>query len=103
MTARGRSGDYWDRNIEEWGKLYLHEPHPDEELDAPAWLRTVYGWAIVPMEARLMARRFAITMGFISRYVRQDMTVVYVGCGTGIFTVELLRRGASVKAVDFDR
>jgi SAM-dependent methyltransferase len=100
MTAKTRSEDYWNRNIEEWGKFYLNLSHSGEEVNAPGWLRAIYRRTIMPIEARLMAERFTITMEFISRHVRESMTVVDVGCGTGIFTVELLRRGATVKAVD---
>ncbi len=100
MTAKTRPEDYWNRNIEEWGKFYLRLSHPGERLDAPGWLCAIYRHTIMPIEARLMARRFTITMEFISRHVRDGMTVVDVGCGTGIFTVELLRRGATVAAVD---
>jgi cyclopropane fatty-acyl-phospholipid synthase-like methyltransferase len=100
MTSGTGARDYWDRNIGEWGKLYRQRSHPDETLEAPAWLRAIYRRTIVPIEARLMARRFAITMEFIARHVQEGMHVVDVGCGTGIFTVELLRRGAAVTAVD---
>ncbi len=101
MRAKARSEEYWDRNIEEWGKFYLNLSHSGEALDAPAWLRAVYRRTIMPIEARLMAERYRLTMDFFARHVQDDMTVVDVGCGTGIFTVELLRRGANVKAVDY--
>ena len=101
MSARPRPEDYWNRNIGEWGRLYLNLSHSGEALDAPGWLRVLYRHTVIPIEARLMAERFRLTMEFIARNVRADMTVVDVGCGTGIFTVELLRRGATVKAVDY--
>jgi len=101
MSAKTRFEEYWNRNIGEWGKFYLDLSHSNEELDAPRWLRAVYRCTVMPVEARLMTERYRLTMEFISRHVRENMTVVDVGCGTGIFTVEMLRRGASVKAVDF--
>lgn len=48
-----------------------------------------------------MMERFRITSEFIRTHVLEGMTVVDIGCGTGIFAVELLKRGAIVKAVDF--
>lgn len=92
---------YWNDNIEKWGELYLNISHSRESLDAPGWLVFFYKKIIIPYEARLMAERFCLTMSFIDRYVREGIVAVDVGCGTGIFTVEMLRRGAKVKAVDF--
>jgi SAM-dependent methyltransferase len=101
MTSKQRSVDYWNKNIGKWGKFYLNISHPDEELDAPVWLHFIYRHTIMPIEAWLMGERFRLTMEFISEHVKHDMTVVDVGCGTGIFTVELLKRGVFVKAVDY--
>ena len=101
MSVKTRFEDYWNRNIGEWGRLYLDLSHSNEELDGPRWLRAVYRRTVMPLEARLMTERYRLTMEFISHNVRKNMTVVDVGCGTGIFTVELLRRGATVKAVDY--
>jgi SAM-dependent methyltransferase len=47
-----------------------------------------------------MAKRYALTMKFIDQYVRAGVVVADIGCGTGIFTVEMLRRGAQVRAID---
>ena len=92
---------YWDENIDKWGELYLDISHSHESLRGPAWLRAIYKRTIVPIEAKLMTERYRLTMAFIERFVKPGLVAVDVGCGTGIFTVEMLRRGARVKAVDF--
>jgi SAM-dependent methyltransferase len=92
--------DYWDKNIDNWGKFYLESSHSDEEFNSPSWLTKLYRRLIVPIEARLMAKRYQLTMDFIERYVKPRMLVADVGCGTGIFTVEILKRGARVIAID---
>jgi 2-polyprenyl-3-methyl-5-hydroxy-6-metoxy-1,4-benzoquinol methylase len=92
---------YWNENIDRWGELYLDISHGHEQLNAPGWMRWIYSRTILRHEARLMAERYRLTIAFIERHVRPGMTVVDVGCGTGIFTVEMLKRGARVIAVDF--
>lgn len=92
--------EYWDKNIDNWGKFYLESSHSDEEFNSPGWLTKLYRRFIVPIEARLMAERYQLTMDFINRYVKPGMLVADVGCGTGIFTIEMLKRGARVVAID---
>lgn len=92
--------DYWDKNIGNWGKFYLESSHSDEEFNSPSWLTKLYRRFVVPIEARLMAERYRLTMDFIEKYVKPGMTVADIGCGTGIFTVEMLKRGARVIAID---
>jgi ribosomal protein L11 methyltransferase len=92
--------DYWDKNIDNWGKFYLESSHSQEEFNSPSWLTKLYGGLVVPIEARLMAQRYRLTIDFIDRYVKPGMVVADVGCGTGIFTVEMLKRGARVIAID---
>lgn len=92
--------DYWDKNIDNWGKFYLDSSHSDEEFNSPSWLTRLYRRFIVPIEARLMAERYRLTMEFIERYIRPGMVVADIGCGTGIFTVEILKRGARIVAID---
>lgn len=101
MTIPNKTQKYWNDNIEKWGDLYLQISHSHESLHAPKWLDFLYKKIVMPIEAKLMTDRFNRTMEFIDQYVHEDMTVVDLGCGTGIFTVEMLRRGAHVKAVDF--
>lgn len=103
MNKPYKAQKYWNENIDKWGKLYLEISHSHESLNAPAWLSYLYKKFIMPLEARLMTERFRLTMLFIERYVREGIAAVDVGCGTGIFTVEMLRRGARVKAVDFSQ
>lgn len=91
---------YWDRNIDNWGKFYLETSHSDEEFSSPAWLSWLYRRFVMPIESRLMADRYRLTMEFIERHVKPGMVVADVGCGTGIFSVEMLKRGARVIAID---
>ena len=101
MTKPNKTKKYWNENIDKWGELYLEVSHSHESLHAPAWLDFLYKKIVMPREARLMTERFHLTISFINKYVHKDMVAVDVGCGTGIFTVEMLRRGAHVIAVDF--
>ena len=95
------SNEYWNQNIEKWGKLYLKISHSEERLNAPRWLEFLYHLIVTPIEARLMTERFKLTMRFIEQHIKSEMVAIDLGCGTGIFTVEILKRGASVIAVDY--
>src|SRR5450759_3918388 len=101
MTKPNKTQEYWNENIDKWGDLYLEISHSHESLQAPGWLDFLYKKIIMPKESRLMADRYRLTMSFIDEYISEGIVAVYLGCGTGIFTVEMLRRGARVKAVDF--
>ena len=101
MVEKKKSVDYWNENIDNWGKFYLDISHSDEDFHSPNWFSDIYRAIIMPIEARLMKQRFEFTIGFISQYIHAGMVTVDVGCGTGIFTVEMLKRGAIVKAVDY--
>lgn len=95
-----KAKEYWEKNISEWGKFYHEIAHSDEKLDAPGWLTPLYRRFITPIEAKVMTERFRLTIDFIDRFVVSKTVAVDIGCGTGIFTVEMLKRGAFVKAVD---
>lgn len=92
---------YWDRNIAQWGELYLEMSHGHEALDAPGWFSSVYNATIARLEARLMRERYARTISLLDEFIRPGTVFADIGCGTGIFTVEALRRGAVVRAIDF--
>ena len=92
---------YWNENIEDWGKFYLQVSHGHETLHAPHWLSKIYNRTIARHEARLMQERFSLTLQFMDKNIRSGQTFVDIGCGTGIFTVEALKRGANVIAIDF--
>jgi SAM-dependent methyltransferase len=103
MAAK-KAGDYrsyWETNIDRWGDYYLEISHGHEVLNGPAWLASLYRWTIGPIERRLMAERYARTIAFLDRYAKPETIVSDLGCGTGIFVVEALRRGAKVNAIDF--
>ncbi|MBI3044304.1 MAG: methyltransferase domain-containing protein [Betaproteobacteria bacterium] len=101
MASPEKTRKYWDENIDKWADLYLDISHSHESLQAPGWLDFIYKKFIVPHEAKLMTERYRLTMSFIEQFIGEGSVAVDVGCGTGIFTVEMLRRGARVKAVDF--
>jgi SAM-dependent methyltransferase len=101
MKRLDKTKEYWNQNIANWGKFYSDSSHSEESFDAPSVLGTLYHWLITPIEAKLMKKRYQLTMNFIKNYVKEGMVVVDVGCGTGIFTIELLKRKAHVKAVDY--
>jgi len=101
MKPFNKTKEYWNQNIANWGKFYSDFSHSEESFDAPRVLGILYHLLITPIEAKLMKKRYQLTMNFIDNYVKEGMVVVDVGCGTGIFTIELLKRKAHVKAVDF--
>lgn len=92
---------YWDRNIDKWGEKYLEISHGHETLDAPRWLSWAYNRTLGRVEANLMRQRYELTAAFIERYVHRGTMFCDIGCGTGLFTVLALNRGARVIAVDF--
>jgi precorrin-6B methylase 2 len=95
--------NYWERNIEHWGEYYLEISHGHEQYYAPEWLAALYKGTIAKIEARLMRDRFIRTLQFINKYVKPGVQFADIGCGTGIFTVEALKRGAKAKAIDFSQ
>jgi SAM-dependent methyltransferase len=100
-TSTERCRPYWEANIQNWGEFYANTSHFNEEIQAPWWVRPFYIRLIVPVERKLMQKRYQLTMDFINNHVGPGMTALDVGCGTGIFTVAMLRRGARVVAVDY--
>lgn len=94
---------YWDENIGKWGDLYLDISHGHESLRGNKLLTWIYNRTIVPHEARLMKVRYQKTLEFIDRHVKPGTVVTDLGCGTGIFVVQCLMRGAKVNAVDISR
>jgi SAM-dependent methyltransferase len=95
------SQDYWNRNIDKWANFYAEGECSEEEFTRSSFGGTLYNLMIVPLEKRLMLKRYDITIQFVKRYVKPGMTVVDVGCGNGIFTLAMLKQGARVIAVDF--
>lgn len=93
--------EYWDKNIERWADLYLEISHGHEELRANKFVSKLYNLTIAKYESRLMRDRYMCTMNFISQYVHEGTTVSDIGCGTGIFVVQALLKGAKVNAIDF--
>lgn len=93
--------EYWNQNIDKWADLYLEISHSEEEILGGKITKLLYRRFIMPYESRLMKERFRLTMDFIDSHVSESTVVNDIGCGNGIFTVECLRRGASVNAIDF--
>jgi SAM-dependent methyltransferase len=93
--------DYWDNNIGLWADKYLDISHGRETFDRPAWFTAAYNATIGRLEHRLMKERYERTIAFINNFVFEGTTFTDLGCGTGIFVVAALKRGASVNAVDF--
>ena len=93
--------EYWDCNIDKWGQVYLDISHGHERFSTPGWFTLAYHASIGPIERRLMVERYERTTAFIDSYVKPGMVFSDLGCGTGIFVIQALRRGAKVNAVDF--
>lgn len=93
--------EYWNRNINEWGKFYLGISHSGESLKGPAAFVAAYKASIGRYEAMLMKTRFEATMAFIRNSVTEGSVFADLGCGTGLFSLAALRQGANVIAVDF--
>lgn len=98
-TEQERTHAYWERNVARFGAFY--RDISQEEFPTAPWFQTLYRMTIMRLERQLMVQRHAMAIRFIEEHVRPGATAVDIGCGTGIFTVEMLRRGARVKAVDY--
>ena len=92
---------YWERNIDAWSDYYLDMSHGHETLSGPAWFSALYRATIGRHERRLMRERYKRTVDFLDAHAKPGITISDLGCGTGIFVVEALKRGAAVNAVDF--
>ena len=98
--TKGNYQNYWDRNISKWGDLYLNISHGHESLNGNPVITWLYNRIVVPYEASLMKVRYQKTIAFLDEYITKETVLNDVGCGTGIFTVEALNRGAKVNAID---
>jgi len=92
---------YWERNIDAWGEFYLDISHGHETLAGPRWFAALYRATVGRVERRLMAERYARTIAFLDAYAKPGTVISDLGCGTGVFVVEALQRGAVVNAIDF--
>lgn len=92
--------EYWDQNIDKWGDLYLNISHGHETLSGNKLITWLYNRTLVPYEAALMKVRYKKTVEFIEQNVQTGTVVTDIGCGTGIFVVQCLLRGAIVNAID---
>jgi len=100
INKRSAYKEYWDRNIEKWGDLYLDISHGHEALKGSKPFTWLYNRTLVPYEATLMKIRYRKTIDFIEENIKPGVTVTDIGCGTGIFVVQCLLRGARVNAID---
>lgn len=102
MLKKGHSinhKEYWEGNIEKYYRFF--KSISNEELLLPTPLKQLYQLFIFPIERHYCIKRQKIVNELIKENISAGMTVVDLGCGGGIFTVELAKRGASVIAVDF--
>lgn len=93
--------DYWESNIAGFGEFY--SDISGEELLTSGLFRAIYRRSVMRIEQRLMRRRYDATLHFIDEHVGPGLTALDVGCGTGVFVVAMLRRGAHVVALDYAR
>ncbi|PWB52463.1 MAG: hypothetical protein C3F06_07865 [Candidatus Methanoperedenaceae archaeon] len=91
--------EYWQKNIEAFGKFY--DQTSEENIIASPILVPLYRKIIFPLEKKVTLGRYTKTVDFIDKNVKPGMIAVDLGCGTGVFTVELLLKGAKVLAVDY--
>jgi len=94
MLNNRNTREYWEKNISKWGTFYANSLYSEEDFNSSKWIEYLYRKIIMPTESRLMKKRYGISM--INQYIHKGMTVVDVGCGIGIFTVEMLKREACV-------
>ena len=78
--------DYWNREISTFGSIYSKD-----KSKFSIWLDKVFRWD--------MFERFAFTIQNCEPI--EGRTFLDVGCGTGIFSIELAKKGAA-KAVGLD-
>ena len=102
MSSKPRNAfkNYWDENISKWGDLYLQISHGHESLNGNRFFTWLYNRLIVPYEAKLMKQRYKKTVDFINTELKKGATLNDLGCGTGIFIVESLKKGVKVNAID---
>lgn len=91
--------EYWQKNIEAYGKFY--DKISEEQIDALPFIDYLYKKIIFPLEREVTLDRYRKTVDFIIRNVKENSVVIDLGCGTGVFTTELLRCKCHVICVDF--
>jgi SAM-dependent methyltransferase len=91
--------DYWQKNIEAYGKFY--DEISEEKIIAHPIVDYFYKKLIFPLERDGNLERYRKTVSFIEKNVNENSVVVDLGCGTGVFTTEILRCKGYVICVDF--
>jgi SAM-dependent methyltransferase len=99
MNKEISTKEYWQKNIEAFGKFY--DKNSEEQIIASGLVNIFYKTIVFPWEKRIVLKRYRKVVSFIDKNIRPGMKVIDLGCGTGIFTTELLLRGAHVLAIDF--
>lgn len=93
--------EYWEDNIVKWSHFY--DKGSEEQIIGPSVLRFVYKKLVLPIEKKYMTNRFKMTMHFIKKHAKEATQFADIGCGTGIFTKEILKLNSNVYAIDYSK
>lgn len=91
--------EYWKENIVAYGKFY--DKNSEEQINALPLIDYLYKKIIFPLEREVTLERYRKTVDFIEKNVKKNTIVVDLGCGTGVFTTEILRCQGHVICVDY--
>ena len=90
---------YWEENIEGFSGFY--DTISEENIQGASWFTWLYKKTMFPIEKKYMMIRHKTVSDYIDKKTKPGMKVADVGCGSGVYTKIMLRKGAFVYGLDY--